>query len=174
MMAKYFKVLFGEDGVWGTAQTAEKGDLFALPYVGAVETWQPLTLELRKGEFADYLSSNLGCRLCSDRLKHILQSCASSDDELQWLAVEVYRGTEMHAYWILHFPNPPDVLHGDRSIFAGNFVVKPVLSKDAIGSHQVFSFPKGGDLPLFIDERVKRAIEAAGCTGMEFSQAPVQ
>lgn len=170
----YFKVLFDEEGVFGVAQTVETGDLFTLPYTGVVEGWHPLVLELRAGEFVDYLSSNLGCRLCSDRLKGILQSCASSDDELQWLAVEVHRGTEKRTYWVLHFPNPPDVLSPDKSIFAGEFVVKPVLSKDTIGSHQVFSFPKGGELPLFVAEPVKRAIEAAGYTGMEFCRAPVQ
>jgi len=169
----YYKVLFDEDGVFGVAQTVEKGDLLTLPYSGVVENWQPLVLELRQGDFADYLSSNLGCRLCSDRLKGVLQNGASSDDELQWLAVEVHRGAEKRPYWVLHFPNPPDVLNRNKSILAGEFVVKPVLSRDAIISHQVFSFPKGGKLPLFVAESVERVIKAAGFTGMELSRAPV-
>jgi len=169
----YYKVLFDAKNVFGVARTVEKGGLFTLPYAGVVDGWQPFVLELREGEFADYLSSNLGCRLCSDRLKGILQNGASPDDELQWLPVEVHRGAEKRPYWILHFPNSPDVLNRNKSILAGDFVVKPVLSTDAIVSHQVFSFPKGGKLPLFVAGPVKRAIEAAGCTGMELSHAPV-
>ena len=173
-MAKYFKVLFDDKGVFGVAHTVEKRDLFMLPYAGIVEDWQPMTLELRQGAFADYLASNLGCRLCSDRLRNILQSHSAPEDHLQWLAVEVRRGSQNRTYSILHFPNPPEVLNKDRSIFAGDFVVKPVLSRDAIGCHRVFSYPKSGELRMFIAEPVKRAIEAAGCTGMELSPAPVQ
>jgi hypothetical protein len=173
-MALYYQVLFDEKAVYGVAETVSKVGLFTLPYGGVVEDWQPLVLALREGEFSDYLSSNLGCRLCSDRLKGILQKCASPDDKLQWLAVEVHRGAEQRDYWILHFPVPPDVLNKGKSILAGDFVVKPVLSEGAIGQHQVFAYPKAGEMKLFVAEPVKRAIEAAGCTGMELSRALVQ
>jgi len=173
-MSVYYKVLFDEEGVFGVAHTIEKGDLFTLPYCGVVENWKPLALELREGEFADYLASNLGCRLCSERLRNILQTHASSTDELQWLSVEVCRGMEKRAYAILHFPAPPDILNKNKSILAGDFVAKPVLSKSSLGTHQVFSYPNAGELKLFVSEPVKRAIEAAGCSGLELSRAPVQ
>lgn len=173
-MTTFYKILFDENGVFGVAQTIEKHDLFTLPYSGVVEDWQPIVLDLREGEFADYLASNLGCRMCSDRLRSILKAHASPDDELQWLPVIVRRGVEQRSYSILHFPNPPDVLNKEKTIFAGEFVVKPVLSKIAIGNHRVFSFPKGGELPLFADEQAKLAIEAAGCTGLEASHTAVQ
>ncbi len=182
-MSMYFKALFEDEDYSGVAyieKSQETGTwfpppgIFFLPDTGFVESWQPLVLELRDGGFADYLASNLGCRLCSERLKGIFQSCASSDDELQWLAVEVHKGAEKRTYWVLHFPNPPDVLNWDKSILAGDFVVKPVLSKDATSGHQIFAYPRAGKLSLFVAEPVKRAIEAAGCTGMELSRAPVQ
>lgn len=173
-MTTYYQVLFDEDGVFGVAKTIEKGDLFTLPYSGAVEGWQPLMLDLIEGDFADYLSSNLGCRMCSKRLQDILEAHASSDDMLQWLPVIVRRGVEQRIYSILHFPNPPDILNKDKSIFAGEFVVKPVISKSAIGSHKVFAYPKAGETKLFVNEQVKIAVEAAGCTGLELSRAAVQ
>jgi hypothetical protein len=173
-MSTYYKVLFDEDNVFGIAKTIEDGGLFTLPYAGIVKGWQPLILDLIEGDFADYLSSNLGCRMCSTSLQDILSTHASSDDELQWLPVSVRRGVEHRTYSILHFPNPPDVLNKAKSIFAGGFVVKPVLSGSAIGNRRVFSFPKGGELPLFVDEQVKIAIETAGCTGLELSRAAVQ
>ena len=174
VMTVYYQICFDEDGVFGVAKTIEKGDLFTLPYSGDVEGWQPLILDLIEGDFADYLSSNLGCRMCSKRLKDIFDAHASSDDKFQWLPVIVRRGIKQCIYSILHFPNPPDVLNKDKSIFAGEFVVKPVLSKSAVGKHQVFSYPKAGELKLFVSKQVKIAIEAAGCTGLELSRAPVQ
>jgi hypothetical protein len=184
-MTMYYQVLFDDEGVYGVAYTDKNQETgpcfpppggFGLPYAGIVEDWQPLALELREGDFADYLASNLGCRLCSDRLKSILESHASPADELQWLVTEVHRRAEKHVYWILHFPNPPDVLNKSKTLFVDgtDVVVKPVLSKDATAGHQVFAYPEAGELTLFVGEPVKRAIEAAGCTGMELSRAPLQ
>jgi len=131
-MTKCYKVLFDDRGIYGVAKTPNKGPHFTLPDSGTVEDWQTLILELVEGDFADYLPSNLGCRLCSKRLKDLLESHASSVDELQWLPVIVREGTEQRPYSILHFPNPPDVLNKEKSIFARDFVVKPVLSEAVV------------------------------------------
>lgn len=172
----YYKILFGDDETFGVAYPVEKIGLFLLPESGPVQDWKPLTLELRDGEFADYLGSELGCRLCSDRLRSILQKHASPDDELQWLPVVVQQGTENRPYSILHFPNSPDVLNKEKTLFAGDtgFVVKAVFLPSALVNHSVFAYPGGGELSLFVSEPVKQAIEAAGCTGMELSVAPVR
>lgn len=148
--------------------------IFHLPYIGVVTEWKTLTLELRDGGYPDYLASNIGSRMCSTRLKDILQSLAAPIDELHWLPIEVTLGTESRPYWILHFPNPPDVLNKERTIFAGCCVVKPVLAKEVVGNHQVFSYPRAGQLKLFVSEQVKRAIEAAGCTGGHFSRSAMR
>lgn len=171
-VSNYFRILFDDQGTFGVAYTVVKQRMFTLPDSGLVQDWKPPSLELRKGEFADYLASDLGCRLCSERLRSILQENASPDDELQWLDIEVSRGSERRVYSILHFPNPPDIVSKEGSIFAGDFVVKPVLLRAAIGNHTVFSYPKAGELMLFVAESVKRAIEAVGCTGIEFSRVP--
>ena len=167
------QVLFDDEGVYGVAYDAEGSELFTLPYSGEVENWQSLVLELREGDFADYLASDLGCRLCSERLRTILQDHASPDDMIQWLNVEVRKGKASRPYAILHFTSPPDVLNKTKSIMAGDFVVKAVFSKDAIGQHQVFAYPQAGELKLFITDGVKRAIQSAKCTGMEISRCPV-
>ena len=156
MSTAYFKVLFGDQGTWGVAHTIEQRELFSLPLSGRVEDWMPFALELRDGEFVDYLASDLGCRLCSGKMRDILQRHASPKDELQWLPVNVFRGDEQRSYAILHFPNPPDVLDKRGTLFAGDFVVKPVLFVEALHLHDVFSFPNGGDLRLCVSEVVKR------------------
>ena len=172
-MTKYFKVLFDDVGIHGVAYVLDKKkDLFCLPYFGPVADWQPRALELREGECADYLANDLGCRLCSERLKNILDSEASPSDVLQWLPAEVRCAGITHKYWILHFPSPPDVLDKNRTKFADRFVVMPVLSKEAVADHRVFIYPEAGEHRMFVAEPVKRIIDASGCTGMEFSRAP--
>jgi hypothetical protein len=172
-MTNYYKVLFQEEESLGIGHTVESRDLFFLPDTGTVDGWQPLVLELREGDYPDYLACNLGCRLCSERLKDILQSRASPSDVLEWLEVVVRKQGQERRYFILHFPQAPDVLDKKKTIFAGDFVVKAVLSKDAVAGHQVFAYPKCGCLPLFISEEVSRAIDEEQCTGMEFSKLPV-
>jgi hypothetical protein len=170
-MADYYKVLFQEDEHLGVGQTVEQTGLFFLPDAGKIENWKPIVLELRNGDYPDYLASNLGCRPCSERLKAILTARASPSDSLQWLDVLVKKQGEERRYSILHFPEPPNVLDKKETTFAGDFVVKAVLSRDAAAGHQVFAYPKCGCLPLFISDEVMCRIQADKCTGMEISKA---
>jgi hypothetical protein len=170
MLAKYYRMFFLEDPKFGVAWTDSPTDI-VLPYLGQVESWIPPVLQLRDGEYPDYLSSSLACRLCSERLMNILQGCASENDNLQWLKVLVRRNGQEQVYHVLHFPSPPEVLNKQKTIFAGeDFVVKPVLCATAARDHQVFTYPKNEGLPLFVSQTVKNKIELAGCTGIEFSR----
>ena len=169
---KFYKVLFKEHESRGVGYAVGIDGLFFLPDSGVVENWQPLVLQLRDGGFPDYLASDLGCRMCSERLKTILDRNAASSDVTQWLDATVIMYGEERRYYILHFPQPPDILDKTKSIFAGSFVVKPVLSADLAGPHCVFGYPNCGKLPLIVCERAKRAILASGCSGIEFSKVP--
>lgn len=168
---RYFKALFDDEGPYGVAYRVDKEQFFQLPYDGVIPDWEPIRLKLREGELTDYLASDLGCRLCSDRLRDILEAHAAPSDALQWLATDVYQGSTRTQYWILHFPDPPDVLARDHSIFAAesDFVVKPVLSADAAAPHHVFAYLRAGQAKLFVADPVRVAIVRTGCTGMEFS-----
>lgn len=168
-MDRYYKMLFaGADGFGAAYAPDRSDDAFFLPYSGVVGEWSTIKLNLSRGSFPDYLGSDLGCRLCSESLMRILQTMASDSDDLQWLDVLVRADNESRHYFILHFPNPPDVINKTLSILADDFVVKPVLSRQATSGHRVFGFPGGGNLPLFVSQRVKEAIESARCTNIEF------
>lgn len=144
-----------------------------LPDNEKVTSWKPLFFELRDGDFPDYLASNLAYRMCSERLRRILDKHASTSDVLQWLDVTVKSANANRDYFILRFPQPPDVLDKGRSTFAADFVFKAVLSKDRIGDHQVFAYPQCGKLPFFISAGVKHAIEREHFTGMDIALASV-
>jgi len=172
-MLNYYRVLFQEEKGLGVGRILVGPERLDLPDQGRVESWVPIIMELKDGDFPDYLANDLGCRLCSERLRTIFEKSASSTDELQWLKVLVRNSVKEQTYFILHFSQPPDVLDKQKTIFADHFVVKPVLSRVLVGKHQVFGYPRCGPLKLFISHHVKSAVEEQGCTGMEIAKAPV-
>lgn len=173
-MSRYFTVHLAEDDSLGVAELVNEDiERFCPPYRGRIRNWNPVMMRLCDGGFPDYLSSDLGGRICSERLKTILSQGASSKDVLQWLEVSVKTGRTVKNYHILHFPRPPCVLNADKTVFAGDdFVVKAVLCAKAIEPHSVFCYPKNEGIALFVSENVKQAIEKARCTGIDFYKAP--
>lgn len=150
----------------------ERDELLVEP--GRVEGWVPLEVEVRGGAPTDYLANNVGVRLCSERLKEALEQASTGADEFQWLDAEVLdeAGTR-HKYYVLHFPALPEVLDPERTITSrGWFVVKPVVARSRVGQHCVFSFP-GGTSRTVITDQVRKAIEQAGCTGVDFAPVAV-
>jgi hypothetical protein len=171
----YYQVLFPEaEEPFGVAWAEERQELFFLPESGCVEGWKPLTMQLRDGEFSDYLGNNLGCRLCSPKLRSILETRASASDRLQWLNVFVTLSDDIREYFILHFPTPIDCLDPLHTIRSGDFVVKPVLAAAAVSGHDVFTYPGSGELCWFVSDTVKGAIKSARCTGLMLSKAPMR
>jgi len=174
-MKQYFVILFNGDTNYGYAETVgKKVDDFVLPNNGQVKGWKPLRLKLKEGRCVDYLGSDLSCRLCSDPLKGILTSFASPEDFIQWLPVKVTDGKVARNYWILHFYNSGQALDKSKTIFAGDFVVKPVFSEYLLVNRHVFSYPMAGELSLFVSKPVMVAIKAANCSGIVFSKAAVR
>ena len=171
-MARCYRILFKEDEMLGVGYTADKS-IFHLPYIGRIENWEPPLLELRDGDFPDYLASNFGGRICSARLRDVLARGASEEDVLQWLEVRVHGARGEQAYFLLHFPHAPDVLDKEKTIFAEDFVVKPVFSGALLANHRVFTYPRNQGRPLFVVKEVRRAIEEVECTGLHFSQVRV-
>lgn len=141
---------------------------------GTVDDWDALELEVKGGEPTDYLANNVGVRLCSARLRDVIEQQRCDDDRLQWLEVQVVDEAGVkHPFFVLHLVSHPDVLDPQRTITArGSFVVKPVLSGAKAVGHRVFSFA-GATTRLVIADVVRRAILDAGCTGVDFAKVPV-
>jgi hypothetical protein len=137
-----------------------------------VSVWPDLELSVdgAQAKLPDYLANDIGLRLCSPLLRNVIEAQRSPVDNLQWLPVHVRTDNGMvHDYFALHFPWPLNSIDSDRSILAGDFVVKPVLSKKLLGDHAVFSLP-ARTTTMFVETTVRHAIEAAGCTGIEFDR----
>ncbi len=175
-MNSYYEVLYKDDQAFGVAYAPENTDLFLVPNSGqAVKSWETIRLTLREGIYTDYPANDLGGRLCSEKLKTIIEENRSKNDVLQWLkAIVADAKGEERDYYILHFPVEHDVLDKKKTIFAdGDFVVKAVISLEAAKNHEVFTHPTGGRITLIVSGRVKERIESEACIGMVFSLVPI-
>jgi len=139
-----------------------------------VRDWSTPRLEVESDELVDYHPNDLGMRLCSPRMRDVIDAGSGPKDDLQWLPAEVVDifGTA-HDYFILHLPGDDDVLNKVRSILVGeDSVVKPVLSAEKVEGRQLLRCP-GAALTWFVSTDLRRKLEAAGITGVHFEKAPV-
>lgn len=173
---KFYRLFLAGD--FGVAFAPPEVDPVGLiPDRGEITFWTPLEFVVKPGEWggplADFVNSNLPVRLCSKRLKDLLESLRSEADNVQWLPVYVtdVEGKRVEHY-ILHFPEPPDVLNLDpgETIYdaESGVLIRPCLSRSKVENHRLFNIP-GLEIATVVDETVKRALEGAGMQGMEFS-----
>jgi len=171
---RYYSLFHAEDGRYGIGRAPHTPVLMA-PLKGRIEEWDPLIVELCDGCFPDYLSSDVTNRICSQRMRELLDCHAAAGDILQWLDVHVRYGEEERKYYFLHFPAPPDVLHRERSTFVigeDDMVIKPVLDEQAAQRHSVFTYIGRQRSALVVAEVVMKAILEAGLTGIDFDGMP--
>lgn len=140
---------------------------------GLIADWPGLHFELDDGLLVDYLANSYAFRLCSERLRDVIELGRDQSDVLQWLptAVKQPDGKEL-SYWVLHFPEVPRVIDVSKSVMAGPMIIKARLDAKLVDGHRVFSFPNE-DLRLIVAGEIKDSIERADCTGMKFSKVPM-
>ena len=157
-------VAYGTDDPVGDGLLAEPG---------RPDHWPRLDLTVDEGVPTDYLANNLGVRLCSPRLRAILDQAAGPADELQWLDARVIDEHGSRPYHVLHFPTVPDVLDRERTIWVDDeLVVMPVIASGKVADHRIFTIPGGGGR-IIVANDVRLAIRAARCTGITFSRVAV-
>jgi hypothetical protein len=169
MSAFYFLHLLDRPGA-PVAQVPNDGERdLRLVEPGRVSEWVEARLLVDR-EPTDYLANDLGVRLCSARLRQVIDEAKGPDDVLQWLPVDVVGPHGRHAtYYVLHLVTHPDVLDRQLSIVGRQgFVVRPVIDLRRVAAHRVFGFP-GANTRLIVAESVRRAIETRSCTGIEFA-----
>ena len=140
---------------------------------GWIAEWEPPSFELEDGIVVDYLPNSFAFRLCSQRLRDVLESNRGDSDTVQWLPAPVRdrQGAQL-SYWVLHFPDVPDVIHRTKSVFSGSVMVKPCIDASLVQGHRLLSWPHNS-VTLVIANEVKNAIASGGCTGMTFSKIPI-
>jgi hypothetical protein len=131
--------------------------------------WKALQMNLRDGNFADYLANELGGRLCSQRLKDVVEANKSPDDSIAWLAAYVVSATERRPYWFLRFPKNLNILDREKTKFVGSLIIKPAFNKACMQKHNVFGLPAEKSNRIYVSSSMKAAIELEDLTGLSFS-----
>jgi hypothetical protein len=138
-----------------------------------VETRTPVRFVIPKGSPVDYQQNDLGWRLCSGRMRRIIDTHKSAIDEVEWIdAVVAAERRQEHRYFVMHFPIPLPlaILDSRRTVFNPfnpRLVIKPVLNHRAVDGHNVFTY-EGGFEPWFVRQHIRDALLAAGCEKIEF------
>jgi hypothetical protein len=133
------------------------------------DTWTPPSLILELPGFVDLQDEYTGLRLCSQRLRDVLERNAGPNDDLQWLPCSITDPEgERRDYWVLHFPNrgasPSTGLIPPRT--------PPLAPADVQGRH-VLPTPSLPMRTFVVSEDVAKAIVAEGCVGLEFRAVKV-
>ncbi len=168
-MINYYKILFGAGigGLSGVAYIRNYSELSLLPEQGWVKGWETKYFTLRDGTYTDYLTANIGCRLCSEKLRDILERCKSDKDVLQWLDAEVVSETgEKRRYYLLHFPEPEDLLDKTKCGYSGKILTRHAIDIKASAGHEVFSYIGGSTVSFIATPKVREELKNAGCSGL--------
>ncbi len=176
--SSYYQVIAGADigGQAGVAYIRGYNEINLLPKQGWVKDWETKHFTLKNGEYTDYLPANIGCRLCSKKMRDILERYKSEKDVLQWLDAEVESITgEKRSYFILHFPVLlENVLDKKKSKYVRNILTKQVISPEACVGHEVFSYLEVSALSYIVSQKVKQELKNADCRGLIYIQMTPQ
>ena len=154
----------------GVGISSAKG-LIRLPEKEILE-WSPPLFIVEDGGFTDYQNNNKSLRLCSKRMKKIIDEVAPEDSRRQWLDVDVMLGDEKITYFALHFTEGYEVLNTEKSTYsqANGKIIKVVLESQKCHGLDLFRVPGYRD-STYISHRLKLAFQKNGLTGMEYKKA---
>ncbi len=177
-MSQFFGLSFSEDKeeIYGVAYAPEESPLLLLPRSGEpVKCWEPLRFTLRDGTFSDYQANDAGVRLCSEKMKDVIEESRTEEDCIQWLQVLLGgESNDERIYYLLHFPVDFDILDRKQTVYADDdFIVKPVFDGLALQSHAIVTLPHSYGIQVYASEELKSMIEKAACTDVSFSKVPM-
>lgn len=144
-----------------------------IPNNQQVANWIPPTLLNDSEYFSDFSNSIFAHKICSERLKNIITKFTSKGDPIQWLSLIVRNklGVEKE-YFELHFYQKSDVLSNSSSTFDKfGMLISPVFEYKKIKDKHLFSHTNSR--ALIVSNKLKKAIQAAGCTDIIFLKVPV-
>lgn len=172
MIEKYYLVSWQEDDALGVAYSSRK-DLTSVDDAAIVALGLFI---LHEGDFSDYQANNKGLRLCSEKLKTVIESLAIWENYLQWTTINVFseQKQETRPYYALRFVKEIDNLDESHTVFAakGRFVVKPCFSAKKIAGINIFKLP-GMDGRWYVSNTLRKEIIKAETTGMVFEKTCV-
>jgi hypothetical protein len=115
---------------------------------------------------ADILSSVDSARLVSDAVRDIVSSFDTG--EIAWLPARVVTPSgDSLRYWLVHYPNPRDVLNPELSRFGPGGPIRWVVDLAQVQELPVFMIPGLVTETFIVHPEVRRALVESEVTGME-------
>ena len=104
-MDKLFRIHYPQNSKFGIARPVLGLDATEdLPETGLITNWTPLHFNLENGDFSDYQGNSPVFKMCSEKMKTILDENRGSGDEMQWLDAFVKdKNGEERKYYIQTF-----------------------------------------------------------------------
>src|SRR5690606_17983105 len=128
----------------------------------------------------DYQPNSLAWPLMSERLKSVIEANLTRNEQIDWIECKVKNGNEERLYFILRFNKMLDVLDMQKTMFVQgtDHIIRPVFASSKISSYSIFSKPSSHDLwkitsGLYVSDALKKAIQKAKLTGIDFEKTTV-
>jgi len=128
----------------------------------------------------DYQPNSLAWPLMSEKLKSVIDANLIGNEQIDWIECKVKNGSEERTYFILRFNKMLDVLDMQKTMFVQgtDHIIRPVFASSKISAYSIFSKPSSHDLwkitsGLYVSDGLKKAIQKAKLTGMDFEKTSV-
>lgn len=134
----------------------------------AESLWKPLKLTATRGQLTDYPPCDVVGRICSPRLIDVINQFTS---KIKWLPVEIIKDGVVNNYAFMHFPDIVPIADTERSKVVGSRILEAYILESAIIPISIMVLESLSN-SVVITSEVKRAIEHAGCEGIDFQRLP--
>ena len=123
---------------------------------------------LVEGAMADLQPNDAGVKMCSTKMRNIIEEQRAKSDRIEWLPVHIECGGVVHDYAIPHLLDEIDVVDRERSVLnpSTGGVVKAHLRAEAIDDHRVFTYSSATGVIILFTEEVYGALRS--CSGCSF------
>jgi hypothetical protein len=133
-----------------------------------------------KDVWFDYQPNSLAWPLMSEKFKSLIENNLTGKEQIDWIECKVKNGNEERPYFILRFNKMLDVLDLQKTMFVQgtDHIIKPVFASSKISLYSIFSKPSSHELwkitpGLYVSDDLKKAIQKAKLTGMDFDKTLV-
>ena len=130
--------------------------------------WKELKMELKEGEFADYLVNDLNIPLCSKRLKDLIVKHADNSDDFTWYPIIIQSASswDQERYYYLKTNILLDnVIDLEKSDIEKGIVYVPYFIKEKTRDIFRCAYDKSY---LFVSQALKDVITNNNITGISF------
>ena len=128
----------------------------------------------------DYQPNSLAFPLMSEKLKLVIETNLTGNEQIDWITCKVKGENEERPYFILRFNKMLDVLNMQKTMFiqGTDHIIRPFFDISKVSAYNIFSKPSSYDLwkitsGLYVSETLKKAIQKYKLTGLVFEKTSI-